>query len=194
MVNLASPVTQERFGELVGVSQQAVSDLVARGILQPEQSARAWLLAYCANLREQAAGRQASGDLALATERARLAKEQADRIAMANEERRRQLAPVELLELTLAGICRQIKGRLEALVPALKRRSALTAADLDFVAREVAEAANLAAAARLDWAEIDGLDEMGSGEPAAGAASAPVATDSQAITGIAAPAVRNPAS
>ena len=46
----------------------------------------------------------------------------------------------------------------------------------------------------LDWAEIDGLDEMGSGEPAAGAASAPVATDSQAITGIAAPAVRNPAS
>ncbi|KQU64576.1 hypothetical protein ASC98_27655 [Rhizobacter sp. Root1238] len=75
-------MTQEQFGDLVGISQQAVSELLGRAILQAGQPAATWLRAYTKHLREQAAGRGADGELA--RERARLAREQADRVAMDN--------------------------------------------------------------------------------------------------------------
>lgn len=54
---LSQPVTQEEFGLLVGISQQAVSSLLRRGILLPEQSAREWLIRYLAHLREETIAR-----------------------------------------------------------------------------------------------------------------------------------------
>lgn len=74
MIDLQARSTQAAFGSLVGISQPAVSDLVSRGILRDGESVGEWLKAYCGNLREQAAGRLASGDLDLATERAGLAR------------------------------------------------------------------------------------------------------------------------
>ncbi|WP_157598306.1 MULTISPECIES: hypothetical protein [unclassified Rhizobacter] len=82
MEALQHPMTQEQFGDLVGISQQAVSELLGRAILQAGQPAATWLRAYTKHLREQAAGRGADGELA--RERARLAREQADRVAMDN--------------------------------------------------------------------------------------------------------------
>jgi phage terminase Nu1 subunit (DNA packaging protein) len=150
-LDLSQPITQERFGLLVGVTQQAVSDMVARGTLKPDGSTHAWLLAYTANLREQAAGRATTGDLELATERARLAKEQADRIAMQNAVQRRELAPVGMLESALASVSRQIAGALEAIPIHLKRQNPDVASEvLELVTNEIARARNIAAAIQLD--------------------------------------------
>src|SRR4051812_22584952 len=107
----------------MGISQQAISALLTRGVLAREGTLGEWILAYGSNLREQAAGRATKGELDLATERARWAKKQADRVAMENAEKRRELAPVALLEHVLAGISRRIVGVLESIPVQIKRRA-----------------------------------------------------------------------
>lgn len=54
--DLDQPATQDQFGQLVGISQQAVSALVGRGVLTEGASFRAWLLEYTGNLRAKASG------------------------------------------------------------------------------------------------------------------------------------------
>jgi hypothetical protein len=51
--------TQKEFAAHVGLSQQAVSDLVRREILLKGGTLNEWWLAYCEHLREVAAERQA---------------------------------------------------------------------------------------------------------------------------------------
>lgn len=50
-IDLDVPCTQAQFGWLVGISQQAVSNLAARGVLKPGQTAQHWLDRYLSNLR-----------------------------------------------------------------------------------------------------------------------------------------------
>ncbi|MCP1290922.1 DNA packaging Nu1 [Chromobacterium haemolyticum] len=165
---LARPGTQAEFGHLVGISQPAVSDLVARGVLPPGANLIDWLQAYCANLREQAAGRAAEGNgPSLVQERARLAKEQADLVAMKNARERRELAPVWMLEVVLAGVSRQIAGILEAIPINLKRNSgSITTKDLEYITREITTARNLAASVEFDWSELDGQERDPEGHSA----------------------------
>lgn len=54
---LGKDATQTGFASLVGVSQQAVSGRVKDGRLPIGGTFQEWLLAYCEDLREQAAGR-----------------------------------------------------------------------------------------------------------------------------------------
>jgi len=158
MVELDFAMTQEKFGELVGISQPAVSELLTRGVLQRHGSAGEWLKAYCGNLREQAAGRASGGDLDLVQERARLAKEQADKVAMANAQTRKELAPISLIELVLANMGRQVAGVLEALPVQLKRSSTnLTNDDIRLLTSEIIKARNIAANIKLNLDDIDGL-------------------------------------
>lgn len=119
MTDLDARMSQAAFGALVGISQQAVSDLIARRVLNGQDTARVWLLAYAEHLRQVAAGRDPDGQLA--SERARLAKENADARAMDNAERRRELLPVGLIELVLGDVARQLSTRLTALTPTLRR-------------------------------------------------------------------------
>ena len=150
MIDLSAQVTQLEFGKLVGISQPAVSDLLSRGVLTAGCDASSWLLDYCAHIREQAAGRAAEGGLDLAMERARLAREQADKIAMQNAVTRDELAPRALLVDVLARTAPKICGVLEAIVPALRRRSGYSADDLVFVAEQIAQARNAIAAMKLE--------------------------------------------
>lgn len=53
LVVLDQPVTQEEFGQMVGISQQAVSSLCTRGVLLPGQSAQEWLFRYLMHLQHQ---------------------------------------------------------------------------------------------------------------------------------------------
>jgi len=162
MVDLSQASSQAVFGELVGISQQAVSDLVSRSVLMPGDTAGSWLHAYCSHLREQAAGRAAAGDLDLAGERAALARVQRERIEMQNAVTRRELAPVALLESALATIGRQVAAILEAIPVNIKRRSNnLTSEDIQFMVEEIAKARNLAAQAQLEMkdADVDGNSE-----------------------------------
>lgn len=141
---------QGQFGELVGISQQAVSTLVQRGILPDGASADEWLLAYCDNLREVAAGRGGDAQSELTAERARLAREQADRIAMQNAERRGELAPANGIEQVLARVGARVGRLLETIPGELRRRLPdMTAEDADAVTRIVNKARNLAAGMSL---------------------------------------------
>lgn len=156
MLDLSKKVTQQEFGELVGISQPMVSDLVARSVLSVGDVAAVWLLAYCAHMREIAAGRATNGDLDLATERARLAKEQADKIGMQNAITRRELAPTYLLEEVLAAAGARAAAILDAIPGAIRRRNQnLTAADIETIASEIAKARNIAAAISLDDLEAE---------------------------------------
>lgn len=156
MIDQQARMSQAAFGDLVGISQPAVSDLVTRGVITAGEPASVWLKQYCRHLREQAAGRQAAGELDLATERAALARAQREKVEMQNAVTRRELAPVALLEQVLSKVGRQIAGILEAIPVQLKRRSELSSEDLDFITREVVKARNQAAGISLaDLAEDD---------------------------------------
>jgi phage terminase Nu1 subunit (DNA packaging protein) len=148
-LNLSQSISQESFGQLVGVTQQAVSDLIGRGILPQGETAGSWLLAYTKHLREQAAGRGADGELA--RERARLAREQADRVAMENATSRRELAPVSVLELVLAKMAGDVASILQGIVPRVKRRvPTITSEALGVVEDELIKARTRAAGLSLD--------------------------------------------
>lgn len=166
--NLCNSGTQADFGKLVGISQPAVSGLISRGILSPGSTLQEWLHGYCDHLREMAAGRASGGGgLDLVQERARQAKEQADRIAMQNAVTRKEHAPVWLLEMTLASVSRQIVGILESIPVNLKRNSdSITTKDLEFITREIQTARNLAATVEFDWSELDGQERDPEGHPA----------------------------
>jgi phage terminase Nu1 subunit (DNA packaging protein) len=155
--SLSAPMTQEQFGDLVGVSQPAVSELLGRGILKAGQPASAWLRAYAKHLREAAAGRGADGELA--RERARLAREQADRVAMDNAVNRRELAPVAVLELVLAKMAGDVGSLLQGLVPRVRRRVELPTDALRIFEEEVSKARNRAAAMSLSDAEDEPDEE-----------------------------------
>jgi phage terminase Nu1 subunit (DNA packaging protein) len=162
VIDLSSQFTQGQFGELVGISQPAVSGLMSRRVLADGASGGEWLLAYCEHLREVAAGRGGDGAVELTTERALLAREQRDRIAMQNAVTRGELAPrallVDVLERTAPRMC----GLLESIVPALRRRSGYSAEDLAFVAQTIADARNAIAAMRLEdvLGDLPGVDDL----------------------------------
>lgn len=84
-INLDSSVSQYQFGQLVGISQQAVANQVQRGVLRSGGSLREWLLSYCESLRTIAAGRGGEDQNNLTQVRAR-----------------RELADAQLKEFELA--------------------------------------------------------------------------------------------
>lgn len=144
-------MTQAAFGALVGVSQQAIGNLVGREILEKSMTGHEMLQAYCSHLREQAAGRAAHDGLDLATERAGLAKEQRERIAMQNAVTRGELAPVVLIEEVLSRAGSRIAGILEAIPGAVKRRvPGLSADEIKSIASEIARVRNIVAGMSLE--------------------------------------------
>lgn len=160
-------LTQQVIAEHLDLSQSAVSQWLDRaGIDWKVATLDEIRVAYIRNLREQAAGRAAAGDLDLATERARLAKEQADKVAMQNSVTRGELAPVVLIEEVLTKAASRVAGIFDAIPGMIRRRvPKLTTAELDLVASEIAKARNIVAAMSLadlndDGGEADAADPL----------------------------------
>jgi phage terminase Nu1 subunit (DNA packaging protein) len=154
-MNLDLPCTQAEFGELVGISQPAVSEHISSGVLASGDSAGQWLKDYISNLREQAAGRGAGGDLAYERAiQARVARER-NEIQLAKD--RREWAAVSMLELFCSHIGRSVAGLLEPLPTEIhKLCPALTPDDVRRIQLTVSKACNMAAAAVLaDFDEPD---------------------------------------
>lgn len=150
---------QKEIAEHLDLSQPAVSGLMDRlGIDWKTSTMDEIRVAYIRHLREQAAGRAASGDLDLATERARLAKEQADKVAMQNAVTRGDLAPVVMIEEVLTKTAARVAGIFDA-IPGLVRRRvpSLRSEDIDLIAAEIARVRNVVAGMSL--ADIN--DELG---------------------------------
>lgn len=168
VVDLATTTTQIEFGSLVGISQQAVSDLMFRGVLKDGDPVGRWLLDYCEHMRGVAAGRGGDDGVELTAARARLAKEQADKIAMQNAVTRGELAPAPLLEYTLARTGTKVTRILDTIPGLLRRRlPQLGADDVAAVAAVIAKARSAVAAMRLvDVGAEDDSDEVldGAGE------------------------------
>lgn len=168
MIELNYQPTQTEFAALVGISQPAVSGLLARGIIREGGTIGQWAEAYCDHLREQAAGRAAAGDLDLAAERARLAKEQADKVAMQNAVSRGELAPVAAMEAVLAAVGTRV-GKILDTIPGLVRRRAPGVGHdvIEQITADIAKCRNMAAAMSLDDLMRD--DDADFDEVAAGA-------------------------
>lgn len=170
-------VTQAEFAAAVGISQQAVSELVRAGVLPAGASAGQWLLAYCERLREQAAGRMGqSGGLDLVQERAALAREQRLGLEIKNAALRGEFAPIDWLGKLLATASQAVAERFDHLPGLLKK----TAPDMPDTARDqlmtalanmrnewVKQTAEISAAAIAQAYEDDDLDTGDDDEPAA---------------------------
>lgn len=146
MVNLDGKLTQSEFGDLIGISQQAVSNLIGRGVLDQNQSGAAMLRAYCAHIREVAAGRDNGGQLNLTQERAKLARASTVRVSLQNGERQKRLVDVSILTALLAQAGAKITGQLAAIPGTIRRKvPALSNDDLKTIELEIVRAQNVAA-------------------------------------------------
>lgn len=122
-VLMSERVTQSEFGAAVGISQQAVSALLADGLLPRDGTFGDWLAAYCDRLREQAAGRMGGeiGGLDLVQERAALAREQREGQAIKNAVARKEYAPVGLLADVLGQAASAVVGRFDQLEGTMRK-------------------------------------------------------------------------
>lgn len=154
--------TQQTIAEHLDLSQPTVSDLLQRlGIDWRESSLSEIRIAYIRRLREQAAGRFSDGPLDLMNERARLAKEQADRLELQNAQTRKELAPIVLIEHVLAKAGVRVAGILDAIPGMIRRRSpSLSSSDLDCISAEIAKARNIAASISLNDLREDSADRQ----------------------------------
>jgi phage terminase Nu1 subunit (DNA packaging protein) len=137
--------TQASIGIHLDLDQSSVSRLCKDlGIDHKTASLAEIRIAYIRHLREQAAGRATNGDLDLATERARLAKEQADRIAFQNAITRRELMPTIMLEDILAATGAKVAAILDGIPGAIRARNLAASMTLDQLESEAAAAASAA--------------------------------------------------
>jgi len=143
--------SQQEVAEHLDMTRQSASDMLQKlGISLRSTSLTEIRVAYIRRLREQAAGRFSDGPLDLMNERARLAKEQADRLELQNALTRKEVAPVALIEQVLAKAGTRVAGILDAIPGMIKRRSpSLSSSDLDCVSSEIVKARNMAAAISL---------------------------------------------
>lgn len=126
------------------LSQRTVRDLVERDVFAPAAGLEAVRIAYIRHLREIAAGRASDdGDLDLVAERARLAKEQADRISMENALRRGELVDAAEVEGWLVSLLSGVVVQLRA-IPAKaapEAHGAATIAEVEAVFRRAQDEA-----------------------------------------------------
>jgi phage terminase Nu1 subunit (DNA packaging protein) len=147
LIDMDAPAVQAVVGDIVGVSQQAISALVTDGKLGAFVTTGEMVQAYCQRLRDQAAGRLGAevGGLDLVQERAALAREQRMGIEIKNAVARGEFAPIGLLSEVLATACQSVVERFDQLPSMLKK----ACPDLPDAAREQVMAA--IAGARNEW-------------------------------------------
>ena len=114
-------MTQQAFGDLVGISQARVSELLTAGVLTSGATGREWLLQYVGNLREMAAGRATDGTIDLPTERALLARAQREGQEIKNEVSRGTYAPIEALTDVLANASQSVVDQLDQIPAGIAR-------------------------------------------------------------------------
>lgn len=151
--------TQDEFGRLVGISQSAVSDLKRRGVIAEGQTLGEWLRLYCSHLEKIGNDRAASGDLELATERAKLAKAQRERIDMQNAVTLSEFGPIAELEKGLSHCMAAVSSKLGDIPNRLAQEVAsLNQDDLMLVSGIIVEIQHDISAIEVDWFYEKSLD------------------------------------
>ncbi|MCX2696381.1 MerR family transcriptional regulator [Ochrobactrum chromiisoli] len=135
-------VTALELAEMIGVSKRAISDYAERGIIvktgRNRFDFRKSVQGYCEHIRTMAAGRGGENVDVLATERARLAREQADQAAMKNAAMRKELIMVAEVRHEWVSIARRIRNVVMS-VPSRCRQMLphLTTYDVDLIDTEI---------------------------------------------------------
>jgi phage terminase Nu1 subunit (DNA packaging protein) len=161
VIDLSMQGTQTALADLVGVTQPTVSNLMTEGKLPSSGTLGELLLAYCARLRDQAAGRLGdSMGLDLVQERAALAREQREGQAIKNAVARKEFAPVGLLADVLGMAASAVVDRFDQLEGQLRK----ACPDLPDEAKVTLQ--TVIASARNEWirsterAAFDRIDAM----------------------------------
>ena len=116
VIDLSGTATQTAMADLVGVTLQTISNLMADGKIPSAGTLGDLLHAYCQRLRAQAAGRLGeAGGLDLVQERAALAREQREGQAIKNAVARREYAPIGLLADVLGMASSAVVDRFDQL-------------------------------------------------------------------------------
>ena len=158
-MDLSKPLTQEEFGRLVGITQQAIEQKVAEGILRRGALGCEWLLSYCDRLREQAAGRNSDESRANTIANTKLAEEKVLGQQIKNAISLKQYAPVSLLTEVLSGAASAAATHLDSIVPTLMREGIeLTDSQRTRVSTIVARARNELVEKATDLALLDLID------------------------------------
>lgn len=162
-MELNTTCTQAEFGDLVGVTQPAVSDMLGRGVLTQGHTTGQWLHAYCTHLRGVAAGR--GSDSELAYERAELTRVNRERAQIKLAVESKEFAPIAVIEQVLSHIGRSVAGYLEPLPGQIhKLCPALTPEDVARIQSEVSKACDVAAGASLALLSVDEQDAQSGAE------------------------------
>jgi phage terminase Nu1 subunit (DNA packaging protein) len=139
------PVPAAHLAALLGVSETTIQELARKRII-PRTTAgtypvQAAIRDYCAHLRAAATGRPAIGaSKALARERLRLMKEQADKAELQNRVTRRELVPLSEVEADWVRQLVALRARMLALPSRVQQRLPnLTASEARQIDAEVRE-------------------------------------------------------
>lgn len=143
------------------LSERTVSDLLSEwGLKVGEVSLDDARVRYIRKLRASAAGRAHASDESLVAGRAKLAWEQAERVARQNAIARRELAPASVIAEVLAKAGTKVRRILETIPAEIRRREVgVSSETVDAVSAIVANALNSAAAIRFDDLGVDIPDE-----------------------------------
>lgn len=164
-------MSQRAFASMLGITQQAVSQMAVAGVIKLDETGMVWLRAYVSHLREQAAGRlgKNSSGPSLADERAALSRAQRESIEHKNAVTRGEFAPIGLLADVLSAAASAVVDRMDRVESELSKRcpelpetaKRAVMAVLAGARNEWVSAATMAAARKLD--EVSEIDE---GRPA----------------------------
>ena len=146
VVDLSASFSQTALAGLVGITQPAISAMVADGKIPAEGTLGEVLHAYCQRLRAQAAGRLGETmGLDLVQERAALAREQREGQAIKNAVARKEFAPVGLLADVLGMASSAVVDRFDQLEGSLRKACPDLSDDAKTTVQQVI------AAARNEW-------------------------------------------
>lgn len=166
-MNLDDSVGVEDLARVLNVTSRRIQQLAKEGVIprsdgeiRGKYPLGASISAYIVNLQRQVSGDDDGETLTL--ERARLAREQADKIAMQNAVSRKELAPVSLIIETNAKIAAQAADILDGVGLALKRNiPGIDQKTVKVVEAEIRKARGLIADSRVEIPAPDEDDEAG---------------------------------
>lgn len=145
--DVAATLSAQELGDIIGLSERTVRDLAKRGVLAKVGARfemRDSVFAYCAHLREQASGRSNSGTLT--QERIRVAREQADALALKNAVARGEMVPAIEVESLWGNVLRDVRSAMLAIPTRVQQRLVhLTQHDVSEIDLEVRSALQEAA-------------------------------------------------
>jgi len=155
--------TQKELADHIDLSPQQVHNLTKRGILPPSKGrggndldlCRIAYIRYLRGVKKGQIEQSTSQDINIDRERALNLRADTRLKELKEAQIRKELAPIQLLELVLGKTCAQISATLEAIPLKVKRRvPKLSNAEVEIIRREIIKCQNVASESTLNIDEF----------------------------------------